>query len=316
MSGQELSQEAQDAIRKVEKLLKLAAKNPSEEEASSAAAKAQEMLAKYNLDMAMVERASGESAKREQAMFDGGLYQYQRDMWQAVASLNFCMYWHEIGYDWNRKTFRRTTTYKHRVVGRTVNVRSTVAMSEYLLQAVERLTRERVGDPSQYFTKWAHSYREGMVARVEGKIYARRKELLSEAKQKEMEAAMKAAKAGMSTGSDSTALTLSTYSDQETDANIDFVYGEGTSARWAANRAERAAEERAKEEDYTKWAAENPEKARAEEESKRKERRATGGKVSKKVDWGAYNAGYKAGDKVSLDQQTGTTKPVARIGGR
>ncbi|MGO8918326.1 MAG: DUF2786 domain-containing protein [Stellaceae bacterium] len=55
------------ALDIIQKLLNLAAKAGTPEEAASANAKAQELLAKHKLDAALVERASGGSGQREDA---------------------------------------------------------------------------------------------------------------------------------------------------------------------------------------------------------------------------------------------------------
>ena len=55
------------AIDLIQKLLNLAAKAGTPEEAASANAKAQELLTKHNLYAALVERESGGSGRREDA---------------------------------------------------------------------------------------------------------------------------------------------------------------------------------------------------------------------------------------------------------
>lgn len=61
----DLSPEILSVIHRIEKLMRLADKNPSMAEAASAAAKVQELLEAYNLDAATVERASGKTGARE-----------------------------------------------------------------------------------------------------------------------------------------------------------------------------------------------------------------------------------------------------------
>ncbi len=340
----DLSQDAQRAIRQVEKLLRLAAKHPTEAEGIAAANKAQQLLLAYNLDMATVERGS-DSGKREDAKMKGGLYHYQRDLWEAVAELNFCLYWNQ--YVFNKdKVGRRKATWRdrqrardnntsvpstvkvqggydfvHRVVGRTVNVTATRVMSEYLEQTIERLTRERLnGEGSQFFTRWAISYREGIAERVIEKIYERRSKLLSAERKKEREAAKRAAEAAMAPASSATTLTISSYSKSEKDANMDVVYGEGWSAQQAASRAARAAAQAAAEAEYTAWAKTHPEEAAKAAEDERKEAsksRWRGGRASyretKARDHGAYRAGHEAGGSVSIDLQTGKQKTTGAL---
>ena len=78
-------------VEKVRKLLSLAAKNTNEAEAASATAKAQELLVAYNLDMSAIGEG-GESGAREDAKQRGGMYIYERKLWQQIAELNFCFY--------------------------------------------------------------------------------------------------------------------------------------------------------------------------------------------------------------------------------
>lgn len=325
----ELDAEQVAIIEKVEKLLRLANKNPNEAEAAAAAAKAQELLTAYNLDMAMVGEVSSGNAKREQAKLKGGAYLYQRDLWNSVARLNFCLHWNDTKrsiypkkrklwdgtwqkYDWVRWQWH------HFIVGRVVNVVATRTMAEYLEGAIERVLRERLADRitgivpnTQLFSKWAVSYRSGAAMRVVEKLDERRNEMVAEENRKKAEAA----RAGTSTA---TALTISSYKDAETDANMDFLYGEGFSAKQAAQRAERARLAREAEEEYTRWAAANPEEARAEEAKRRKEAEKRTRKPRREKqytgDSGAYWAGYDAAESISIDQQVDRGDRALRIG--
>lgn len=135
-------------IRKIQKLLALgtATRNNSEEEAAAAMAKAQELLAAYNLDLAIVEQAAltpeaqaraAASEKREKTEIDkGALYQWQRDLWKAVAEANFCWYWRV-----RKQEEYPSRKYKdrHVVLGRESNVLATQLMAEYLIEAMDRL---------------------------------------------------------------------------------------------------------------------------------------------------------------------------------
>ena len=326
---QELSPEAIKAVEQVEKLIRLAGKNPNQNEAAAATAKAMELLARYNLDMSVVEQNSGASSgKREDAKFEGGLYQYQRDLWKAVAELNFCLYWNQYTWDETRvsksRRQRRLRAYdaehgtkladrggykfQHRVVGRVVNTTMTRTMAEYLLGAIERLTRERYPEPSQFYTRSATSYREGLAEAVIDKLAERRREILRK-EQREARAAKKAAeKMQRAEVSTATTLILSSYVKSEEDANIDFVYGEGTSARWAQEEAENAEARRKAREEYTAWAKANPEEAAKKEAERRKARRTSWnagmGGDRKQRDHSAYYQGMDKGKEISIEPQT------------
>lgn len=307
----DLTPEQRRGIDQIEKLLRLAGKNQNENEAAAATAKAQELLTRLNLDMSIVEANSGASSgKREDTKFEGGLYHYQRDVWEAVASLNFCMYWNQYNWDKDKSLRRRRASYtfQHRVVGRTVNVVVTKNMADYLLSAIERLTRERFPESSQYFTRRANSYREGLAETVIGKIYDRRRHLLAADKKAERDAKRAAEKLERDGVSTATGLTLSTLRKSEHDANTDFIYGEGTSAKWAAQEAAAARAQEQRDREYTKWAKANPEEATKKEEERRKARRSGGyGRASyrdrKARDHGAYYEGQDKGRDISIDPQ-------------
>lgn len=318
---QELDQEQQGIVRKVEKLLALAnRKKGNEEEAAAAAAKAQEMLAAYNIDMAMVEQGSSNSGKREDAKRKGGVYLYQRELWRAVAELNFCMYW--TSSRWESRDVKRKTgywagmtetvwglKYQHRVVGRVVNIRATEAMAGYLEDTIERLVMERLDNQNNMrFSRWAVSYRKGAAARIIEKVYDRRAEIEEEEARKKREAEHAAARAGVST---STTLTIADVRKSEREANMDFLYGEGWSAKQAERRRKAAEEAARAEAEYAAWAAANPEEARKEEAKRKREEEKRWARMSRRrdrsednVDHGAYWAGYDAAEKVGIDPQT------------
>ena len=94
----------------------------------------------------------------------GGFYQYQRDLYESVAQLNFCMYWTQTYYETKRHGARErdgTISYsvrpvrqkRHRLVGRIINTKSTIAMATYLEQAIEQSLRSRLGAGNSQMTK-------------------------------------------------------------------------------------------------------------------------------------------------------------------
>lgn len=303
-------------VARVRKLLAMAShKTSNEAEAASALSKAQALLAAHNLDMATVEQGGG-SGKREDARVRGGFYVYERELWQAVAGLNFCLYFTTT--QWvpvKSSSYRRKRQFSHRVVGSQVNARTTVAMAEYLQATIERLCRERLatrhgagttlGDlNSQFFSSWAVAFREGVADRVVEKLRDRRR---TDVERREAEAKRRAAMAGAST---STALTIADVAQRERDLNVDHVYGEGTSAGWAADRAAQAAAEAAAEAAAVAWAAAHPEEAAREaareraRERRRMGRREAGPDARDRRRWsGAYREGWENGARVGLDPQ-------------
>ena len=310
------TQAEQDAMDKIiergQKILALAKRGGTEAECAVAMSKFQALLEQHNLTAAQVEGTTAGSAKREKAAQAGGQYIYQRELWRAVARLNFCMYmqnstWVKVG------TYKQVYRKQHLVIGRVVNTRSTIAMATYLEQVTNRLCRDRLetrthagatpGEVhSAFFSTWAVGFREGVSDRVIQKLEERRSEALKEENRKKAAAARK----GVSTA---TALTISTYKDAETDANVDFIYGEGTSARLAKERAERAAEQAEEERKYTAWAKANPKEAKKEADKWRKQREQRYSRpraptdAERRREGSGYWAGYDAGEGVSIDQQ-------------
>lgn len=314
-------QQRSDILRKLNKLLQT--KGTTEAEASSRIAKAQELLATYNLTMDDVERAGDDGGKRAEEKLEGGFYLWERSLWIAVAELNFC--WCIPWYDWvemkrfNRAAGRTRVWWRKkrqfRIIGRQVNIAATKAMAGYIVQTCNRLALERLhGDARQQLGSWAVSFREGIAARVQEKLTERRHQYLSEERAKQR-AAEKMAMQGHSTA---TGVTLAKLSRSEADANNDFVMGEGWTAAQAAARAERATWRRMDEQQRTAWAAANPEEAQRQAARDRSEARARNGRgrapreryVS---DPGAYRAGYEAGEHVGIDMQASQRKAAGAL---
>lgn len=339
MRQDELTDEQRKIVDKVEKLLRLAGANTNEAEAASATARAMDLLVEYNIQMSSVDETGEGGGKRAEEKLVGGFYEFERDLWRYVADLNFCMCWHQktwvrrtvfdakadrILNEWRRNNILRG---QFRIVGRVVNIQSTQNMTSYILQTVERLTRERVAERlgdgeklnSQLRGRWAVSYREGIVARIIEKIWKRREEMLSEERNAAMEAEARAREAGMKGASTATGVTLASVRKSEAEANADFLYGEGWSAKQAADRARRAAAAAEADRLYTAWAAANPEQAAKEEKQRRdKERsrssRSYRGTAEKERDWSAYKAGYAKGDEVGIDPQADTRRSAGGLG--
>lgn len=334
----ELTEEQRGVLGKVEKLLRLAdlKSNSSPEEAASATQKAQELLLAYNLSADMVGEGS-ETGRRGEEKLRGGFYQYQQDLWQAVAELNFCMYfssghWVErsVRYKHWSGEMRTETRGKwekiHRLIGRLHNVKATVAMSNYLEGAIERLVEERIhGQNNLRFSKFATSYREGAVYDISKRINARRREQVREERTKQREAEERAKEAAAKGASTSTAVTIASLTRSEREANADFIWGKKTMDEVRALQAEKARAAAAAEQEYTRWAAENPEEARAEEVKREAEQEARAAKNAAKTeklsnafwakkDMGAFLAGEEAASKIGLDPQADTDKPAGSLG--
>jgi hypothetical protein len=317
-------------------------------EAEAAMAKAQELLVAYNLSADLVGQG-GDDGVREEQKLQGGGREYERDLWRAVAELNFCLYFRSgetkvTAYKRTRadgsKYIDREEKYQHlhRLVGRKVNVMSTISMARYLEQAIERLVEDRIG-PDNGRERWSRfnvDFREGAVSTVTEKLYQRRRELVAEDERKQHEAEERARQAGMDGVSTSTALTVSTHTQAEKDANNDFANGwepgktAENRARWQAEQAAKAEAAKRAREEHTRWCEENPEEARAlaeaqrkeQEEAEKREARNAKRRTGRSYRWTkederweekqqAFTMGARAAQKISIDQQMGRGKREA-----
>jgi hypothetical protein len=316
-------------------------------EAEEALRMAQELLVAYNLSADLVGQGDDNGVREEQKLA-GGARSYERDLWRAVAKLNFVLYFTSgetkvTAYKRKRADgsmyIDREEKYQHlhRLVGRKVNVVSTIAMARYLEEAIERLVEERIGPDNarERWSKFNVTFREGAASAVTDKLYRRRQKLLDEDARKQREAEEKARQGSMAGVSTSTALTIGSHTQAELDANKDFANGwePGTTAenraRWQAEQAARAERERLAREAHVRWCEENPEEARAMAEEQRREqeeaekrearnaRRRTGSSRWTKADeaWAerrqAFTMGAEAAERISIDQQMDRAKRPA-----
>lgn len=349
----QLDDQQKKVLPRIEALLRMYDKGKNSDqphtlaEAESAMAKAQELLVAYNLSADLVGQG-GDDGVREEQKLEGGGRMYERDLWRAVAELNFCLYFSSgetrvTAYKRVRsdgsKYVEREERYQHlhRLVGRKVNVLSTIAMAQYLQDAIERLVDERIG-PDSARERWSRfniRFREGAASTVTEKLNQRRGELVEAEERRQREAEEAARQAGMTGVATSTALTITSHTQAEEDANNDFACGwepgrtAENRARWQAEQAARAERQRLAREAHVRWCEENPEEARAQAEAQRKEqeeaekrearnaRRRTGYTRWTKADdrahedYQAFAMGAKAGERISIDQQMNRGKREA-----
>jgi hypothetical protein len=300
----QLSPEIIKAIGKIEKLLNHSAKAGTPEESALFAAKASELLTLYNLDASTIEANGGGAGRREDTVKHGGIYAWQRALWQTVAETNFCMYWtQEYRTPRARGDGKIVDSRRHRLVGKLVNVRSAIVIAEYLEGAIERITRDYLGsDAKKLYSRSAHSFRDGATETMVGKLRRRYEERLAEDRAKTAAAAKEAAPAR-------NALTLTSLIRSEYDANQDFLYGEGWSARNRAAVAKARAEREQAERDYIAWARNNPEEhaanlAAAAAEEAAWERHSRRRKAPPdRTDYTAFSAGREKAKDIGLDRQ-------------
>lgn len=329
-------------VEKIAKIFQLAEKNPNKEEAAAAMAKGQEMLAAYNLDMTTIEKNSGESGKRLDEQVTGGMYKYQRELWEHIAELNFCMYWTmnvRVKEGTPQAKRGRRFTHEHRLVGRQVNAIATKNMGSYLESVINRLCIERMGGEQRtgFYSSWAVAFREGIADAVMQKVRQRRKGQQEAEQRKADEARERAERAGISVA---TALTITGVKEAEKIANYDFLNGAGAWARkkakeeerekrWAEERVAQAKAEREAEALHAAWAKANPEEAAKEAEKERRlarqreRKRSYGGfryresqpsKADQRRESSAYWSGRDAGKNVSIDPQAESRSNNRRIG--
>jgi hypothetical protein len=320
--SQSFTDEQLKAIDKVQKLMALAAGNANEHEAAVATERANFILAQLNLsmdDLAATDAQAGKAARGKDKLV-GGFYQHERDMWKAIAELNFC--WYEcvkVHYDFEKaKKEGRKYAHHHSLIGRNVNILATKLMADYLLQTLERLTREYC-DLERPYEKWhprsstAVSFRKGAAERLIEKINERRRAILAEERRKEEE--QRKAQAHPGAAPTATALVVSGLIKSEYEANYDFKYGEGAYARALArqNQWEEEAKQRALEHER-KLLSDPAYKARHEKEmaeALKRARRSRGRTYREpqfKGDSAARYAGYERAGSVSLDSQIERTE--------
>lgn len=308
-------------IEKIRKLAALANNNDNEHQASAAAAKMQELLEQYNLDMAVL-GSSGKGAQRSDTKKTGGLYSWQRRLWKEVATLNFCHYFSIRGLE-------KGSVYEHRLVGSHANVIATEVMAKYLQDTVEKLAQRWAKENfyKSVFVREAIAYREGMAARIGERLDQRRREMVTKARQEAEERKRDEARTGIVTGN---ALTIVDVISSEEDFNNDYLQGwdMGTTARnrheadlrykkWKAdNEAREAAktpEQKAREAEerkrqMAKWAAEDAKRAKRRNKTPPKPRYRRPTAEEERMGLGSYYEGRAKGNEVGIDQQVDRTE--------
>lgn len=189
-------------IAKIQKLL-LKTKDgsgTSEAEAESAMRVAQDLMSKYNLDMAVIEAAAGPAGPRaervKEEMPGSARFKWQRQLAKYVAEANFC--YHLLKCE-SRVVDSRGThygrlhhSYQHVFVGRKANVITAQLLYRYLTETIEG--NVPLDDPSKRFSRSAISWREGCADRLCERLAARRRDLI-EAHDAKVAAEQAAAKA-------------------------------------------------------------------------------------------------------------------------
>lgn len=318
----------ESVIRKIQLLFQMAARakgndgSSNEAEASAAMAKAQELLAKYNLDMATIQDAkvaggsnTEDNEKREKTRLNRtAMYAWQQRMCKAIAEANFCWYWTRTVVEENKVNHKMCSVKRHVILGREANVTAVTMMYDYLCEVIEGNVPQR--GTKDIVSRSANSWREGCADRLVSRINDKQMKMQYEVEQQAKQAASgKAATVG-------TAITLRSVTDNEYAANYDATYGAGayarskaTDAEWYAQQAERQqldeevkAKLLASETPAQCQAREAAEAKEAEKEAKANERywQAQDRRKQREADrrdWSAYQAGQAKGSQINLDSQ-------------
>jgi hypothetical protein len=291
----------------------------TEAEAATAAGMVQAMLQEHGLSLAEVEAAGGsvDDGGRDKRVADRrAVYGWQRKLMRTIAETNFCMHRvrHVVGKE------RGQNSRHHLLVGRKINVDATLAVYDYLSEAMLRLCAEAgIRHGGSDF----HAWREGCVDRLTDRLEERAEEARKASEEK--------AKAARGNGTHRELMLADVYGT-ESDLNNDHLCGfaPGTTA------VRRAADQRRQDEADKKWAdlqEQGVEKWEAwyiahgygEEDAKRCSanfRRSSGRRSSGRGYRGggwtsadtrrgsdAYRAGQEAGGKIGLDPQATHRKP-------
>ena len=321
-------------IRKIQNLLELAKHaTANENEAATAMALAQQLLARYNLDLQIVEntRVAGGAAantpeKREKQPTSYRVaYPWQNKLWKVLAETNFCAMWvYEATEYYQGKPYKGKRVV---LLGKESNVTTVRLMGEYFVDTIKRLLPYQNGDHN---SRSAHSWKEGCVDRLAERM---------EAKFEEMKWEDSAHDCAGYTAAPGTALVVRSIYEAEQAANYDARWGDGAWARQQANDAEwnagyetrMAKRKQEREEEEAKVAAARTleslvDKARREKkeaaEAARQERANARyseqywnrqEREESKRDHSAYRAGAEVGDEIGINQQVGSGKTAKQL---
>lgn len=321
-------------IEKIKKLFAMAQKgtnndgSSNEQEASMAMAKAQELLAKYNLDIRTIQDSTANDAagvagtgKREQVKVSrSAMYKWQQQLWHVIAEVNFCFHW--IVETQEPRYNRVVRCKRHVILGSEANVIVAQMMGEYIMETIER-SIPYTG--SERLSNSAVSWREGCAVRLIDRL-------------REKAARMK--KEGFSTdGANCTGLAVQDLHEKEYAANYDARYGIGSYARMKQSQAEYAAKSAQRAQDEAKRRKQEEEERartltgetpvqraqRERQESKEAGKRAAANaraweryqrkqeREAARRDLSAYARGFKKANEINLDSQLNNSKKKAGL---
>lgn len=162
-------------LRRIRKLLALAGSKGSEAEAAAAVARAHALLAQHNLAESEVRESVDTPIERilDDSTVDGSRDLWPAQVWHATAILHFCRYFYNEQFDGKRRIGLR-----HSLVGRPHNTEAAKLTARYLVDTVERLTRESGRDlPTSERRSYRLSFRRACGRRLAERVYAHHREL-------------------------------------------------------------------------------------------------------------------------------------------
>lgn len=328
-------------VARIQKLMNLTTeRGASEAEAALASSHVQRLLAEHNLSMSAVEASgdrgsTGSERTRQEGIGSRQVYKWQRRLMKQIGELNYCKVLERHKTQWNKPSVFDG----YDLIGRIDNVTTVRLMFEYLLYTIERLAREHVANPAQFFTRAAHSFREGCADRLVERLEEQQAKIVHEQEKKVREAAARA-RHPSATPTTLPAL-LSDVVQNENDLNNDLYCGwkPGTTAQNRRNQETEARARKVREaeliakgypSDVAYYMAAGYDENRAyrlaqpspepkpETEAQRRKRQKREERVSEaywsyqqsradreaqRLDRGAYRAGKQAGNDVGLNRQ-------------
>lgn len=307
---------------KIEKLLRVADGTANENESAVALQMAQKLADLHNLDIGMI----GKTGARADQNISKGLYTYQRTLYSHLAEINHCRVWITKG-------LVKGSKYQTRLLGSKVNVTMVCNMADYVEEVANRLVRDRF-EPRAFFSKDAHTFREGFVDEMVLRI--KRKRQLEEEERQRQKREQEARNRHPGAATENAIVLISDVAREEEKANYDYLNGDGAwdrkEARIAARIAERERELNEAAERYEQWALANPDKVaereaemqKAAESRRKREARLEAAREKRrqdrinqfgydpqdyksskpsKYDSEIYWQGREEGEKVNLDDQ-------------
>ena len=166
-----------DILSRIRKLVELSRNNPSQEEATQAAAMAQDLMFKYQIGEADIDM--GDSKREAEAVVEDSIHQdgERRDVWKAclahaVARGFGCHMYNGHRYVENKKT----TSFQ--VVGLKSAVQTVSYIFSYLALEIDRLCDEawlaHGKEMRQSAKTWKNSFRTGAVNAINARLTAQR----------------------------------------------------------------------------------------------------------------------------------------------